>query len=103
MLIKAKVTNKSVLLCAMTPEKETFVRELCAFVRASLPRDGADYVREAVQIVDARNTLFRLVGDKNTDEEHDIYALVSLCRLDEDTLDLVPDEGRVRSLARHYF
>ena len=56
-----------------------------------------------MQIVDARNGLFRSAGIRTTDEEHDIYELRSLCRLDEETLELVPDEGRLRSLALGYF
>ena len=38
-----------------------------------------------------------------TDEEHDIYAIRSLCRIDEATMDIVPDRGRIESLARNYF
>ncbi|MBP3228733.1 MAG: hypothetical protein J6M53_08150 [Bacteroidaceae bacterium] len=88
----------------MTHETEEFVSALTSYVRATLPPgDEADYCREAVQIVDARNHLFRSAGQRATDEEHDIYALRSLCRLDEDTLLFVPDEGRIRSLARTYF
>lgn len=88
----------------MQPEIENFVTTLSAFVRAALPQgEDADYCHEAVQIVDARNAIFRKVGIHATDEEHDIYTLRSLCRLDEETFDFVPDEGRIRSLARTYF
>ncbi len=88
----------------MQPDSENFVAALTAYVRAALPPGtDADYCHEAVQIVDARNGLFRNVGVHPTDEEHDIYSLRSLCRLDEDTFDFVPDEGRIRSIARTYF
>ena len=88
----------------MQPEIENFVAALSAYVRATLPPgEDADYCHEAVQIVDARNALFCKASISATDEEHDIYTLRSLCRLDEDTFEFVPDEGRIRSLARTYF
>lgn len=77
---------------------------LSAYIRAALPvGEDADYCREAVKIIDARNGLFRNAGAHPTDEEHDIYTLRSLCRLNEETFALVPDEGRIRSLARTFF
>lgn len=88
----------------MQPEIENFVAALSAYVRTALPQgEDADYCHNTVQIVDARNVLFREAGIHTTDEEHDIYTLRSLCRLDEETFELVPDEGRIRSLARTYF
>lgn len=88
----------------MQSEIDNFVSSFSAYVRAALPPgEDADYCHEAVQIVDARNGLFRSAGIRTTDEEHDIYELRSLCRLDEETLELVPDEGRLRSLALGYF
>ncbi|MBR1838789.1 MAG: hypothetical protein IJ786_04450 [Bacteroidaceae bacterium] len=88
----------------MSAEIESFVHALSDYVRMALPAGAdADYCKEAVQILDARNGLFRSVGVHATDEEHDIYTLRSLCRLDEETFDFVPDEGRIRSVARNYF
>lgn len=82
-----------------------FVDALEQFVQCELVSGSeyADYNSDSVQIVDARNALFRNVGKMGTDEEHDIYAIRSLCRIDEDTLDIVPDRGRLESLARNYF
>lgn len=85
--------------------KREFIDALLAYVAAALAAaDGADdYCREAVRIVDARNCLFRPAGRRTTDEADDVFALRDLCRLDEDTLELVPDEGRVASIARNFF
>ena len=82
-----------------------FVDALEQFVQCELVSGSeyADYNSDSVQIVDARNALFRNVGKMGTDEERDIYAIRSLCRIDEDTLDIVPDRGRLESLARNYF
>lgn len=88
----------------MQPEIKNFVSALAAYIRTALPAgEDTDYCQEALQIVDARNGLFRNAGTHATDEEHDIYLLRSLCRLDEETFELVPDEGRLMSLARNYF
>lgn len=85
--------------------KQEFIGALLAYVAAALAAVGGadDYCREAVRIVDAHNCLFRPAGRRATDEADDVYALRDLCRLDEDTLELVPDEGRVASIARNFF
>ncbi len=89
----------------MYNDTEEFVNALDSFVRAELrlSMQPADYNNEAVQIVDARNHLFRNVGIRATDEEEGIYALRELCHVDEDTLDLVPNRMKLQSIARGYF
>ena len=37
-----------------------------------------------------------------TDEEQGIYALRDLCVLDDESMSLVPDAGRCRSVARDF-
>lgn len=87
----------------MSKDLENFVAALENFVRVELTAVGAEeeYCRDAVQILDARNLLFRNVGQRSTDEVENIYALRELCRIDEQTMDLVPDEGRIRAIARN--
>lgn len=89
----------------MNDEQRDFVAALLAYVRAALASAGeaADYCREAVRIVDARNHLFCPAGRRATDESENVYALRDLCRLDEDTLEMMPDEGRVASISRNFF
>lgn len=86
-------------------DRERFVHALADFVRAELAMSGepADYLGEALQIVDARMCCFKNVGLRGIDEEAGIYPLRSLCRLDEESFELIPDEGRIDSLARYYF
>lgn len=85
--------------------KHNFVDALMAYVRAALQDSGesADYCRMAVRVVDARNLLFCSAGACATDEIEDVYALRDLCCIDEDTLEFVPDRGRIESVARNYF
>lgn len=87
----------------MSKELENFVAALENFVRVELTSVGAEeeYCHDAVQIVDARNLLFRNVGQHSTDEVENIYALRELCRIDEESFALVPDEGRIRAIARN--
>jgi len=89
----------------VTEEQREFVAALLAYVRVALASadEAADYCREAVRVVDARNHLFCPAGRCTTDEAENIYALRDLCRLDEDTLELVPDEGRAGSISRNFF
>lgn len=81
---------------------ETFIRSLAAFLKSEAGEDGLEYTHDSVQVADAWNCVFRNVGAKGTDEEHDIYAMSSLCHLDDD-LCSVPDEKKLRGLARVYF
>lgn len=89
----------------MYNDTDEFVNALDSFVCAELrlSMQPADYNNEAVQIVDARNHLFRNVGVRATDEEEDIYAIRELCHVDEDTLDLVPNRMKLQAIARSYF
>lgn len=81
---------------------DNFIRSLSAFLISEAGRDGLEYTHDSVYIVDAWNGVFRNVGAKGTDEEHDIYAMASLCHLDEE-LRSVPDEKKLRRLAKVYF
>jgi len=89
----------------MKEEQRDFIAALAAYVAAALAAadEPAEYCREAVRVVDARNRLFCPAGRRATDESEDVYALRDLCRLDEDTLELVPDEGRIACISRNYF
>lgn len=79
-----------------------FVDALEAFVRAQLRESAvpADYHNDSVQVVDARNHLFRNVGPRGTDEEQAIYPLRGLCHIDDETMELVPDRQRIAAVAR---
>lgn len=79
-----------------------FAEALCCFVSRQLTGIDGEYVRGAVQILDARNQLFRLLPHQTTDEATDIYALADLCRVDED-MQTVPDINRAFAVARNYF
>lgn len=85
-------------------QTDDFISALKRHVAASLRESGeaADYCNRAVEITDARNHLFRDAGTRGTDEAENVYALRDLCRLDEDTMELLPDEGRLRSVARNF-
>lgn len=89
----------------MTDEIQEFIDALDRFVRAALAASGepADYNNEALEVVDARNHLFRLVGTRVTDEAENIYALRDLCRVDEETMDFLPDRQRMERIARNFF
>lgn len=89
----------------MKEVRNNFVEALMAYVHAALRDSGeaADYCRMAVRIVDARNLLFCSAGACSTDETEDIFALRDLCCIDEETMEFVPDRGRIESVARNYF
>ncbi len=80
-----------------------FVAALERYVRTRLAEIGgeAEYCREAVEILDARNRLFRDAGQRETDEVDNIYALRDLCRIDEDTMMLTPDRGKLQNAGRN--
>lgn len=82
--------------------QDDFVQALLDFVDAALRASAVDaeYCQAAVQIIDARNHLFRSLDSHRTDEEQGIYALRDLCVLDDETMSLKPDAGRCRSVAR---
>lgn len=89
----------------MNIDRTDFVRALERYVaeRLRLSTEPPEYNHEALRIVDARNHLFADAGVCETDEEHDIYTLRALCRIDEETLEVVPNRERLERLARHYF
>jgi hypothetical protein len=84
---------------------EHFIEALERFVVAEIRASGepADYNHDAVEILDARNHLFRKRENCATDEEHNIYALREFFCIDDDTLDFIPDRGRMRSVARNWY
>ncbi len=87
----------------MSEEMTDFVAALERHVRTRLAEMGgeADYCREAVEIADARNRLFRDAGLRDTDEAENVYALRDLCRIDEDTMMLTPDRGKLLNAGRN--
>lgn len=88
----------------MWNEAKDFTDALENFLKAELRAcsEPADYNNESVEIIDARNHLFRNAGRRGTDEESGVYAIRDLCRVDEDTLETVPDRMRLSALARSY-
>lgn len=86
-------------------EKDDFVEAFECFVRAEIRASGtlADYNKDAIEIIDARNHLFRNVGIHVTDEENGIYAIRDLCRVNEETLETIPDRMKFESLAKTFF
>lgn len=61
------------------------------------------YNNEAIEIIDARNHLFRNVGRMHTDESLNIYAIRDLCHVDEETLETVPNRMKFKAIAKNYF
>lgn len=83
---------------------ETFVDALASHVAETIRNIGdMEYCRDAVKIADARNHLFYSIQDARTDEEHAVYALRDLCRLDEETMEWHVDRNRLQSIARDFF
>ena len=91
-------------MIAQPDEINDFVDELYAFVRAALTEGGepADYHKGAVQVVDAHMRLFVLLDNHGTDEQLGIVALRELCRIDELTLEMVPDRMKMKALAHDW-
>lgn len=88
----------------MLHEKTDFVDALDQFIRSELRHSAepADYNTDSIEIVDARNHLFRNAGKKGTDEELGFYTIRDLCHIDEDTMDFVPNRQRLFALAREF-
>lgn len=86
----------------MLDARQDFIDALEAFVRSELRTSAipADYHQDSIQVIDARNHLFRNAGARGTDEEAAIYALRDLCRVDEDTMELVPNRQRFAAIAK---
>ena len=89
----------------MIDQTTDFVNALESFVKAELrlSMEPADYNNEAIEIIDARNHLFRNVSRQSTDEESGIYAIRDLCQVDEDTMETIPNRMKFLSIARTYF
>lgn len=89
----------------MLNETEDFVEAMEQFVKAELraSMEPADYNNEAIEIIDARNHLFRNVGRQATDEELNIYAIRDLCCVDEATMETIPDRMKFKAIAKGYF
>lgn len=88
----------------MTDEVKDFVDAFERHVAAELRSHGSgDYVSGSVRIADARNHLFLPHPAGGTDEELGVYALRDLCRVDEYTLETVPDRMRLAAVARNFF
>ncbi len=89
----------------MIDETADFVDALESYVKAELrtSAEPAEYNSEAIEIVDARNHLFRNVGRQSTDEELGIYAIRDLCHVDEDTMETIPNRQKFRAIAKNYF
>ena len=88
----------------MLDEKKDFIDALDAYIRSELRHSAepADYNTDAIEIIDARNHLFRNVGSRGTDEELGFFALRDLCQLDEDTMEFIPNRMRLAALAREF-
>lgn len=89
----------------MTEEVKDFIDALERYVRTEIEASGmpADYNSEALCVADARNHLFHKAGKRTTDESENIYALRDLCRVDEETMNIVPDRARMAAVARNFF
>ena len=86
-------------------DKKEFSEALLRFVRNEIKASGkpADYNNEAVEVVDARNHIFKNAGVRGTDESLDIYAIRDLCHVEEESMEIVPDIQRILGIARNYF
>ncbi len=82
--------------------RREFASALCQYVAGELRGQDGAYPQGAVQVLDARNHLFRTLPTQRTDEAEDIYALSDLCHVDE-MMQTLPDPNRALSVARNYF
>nr|WP_311490648.1 hypothetical protein [uncultured Alloprevotella sp.] len=89
----------------MHEEIQDFIDALESYINTALREslEPAEYTHEALEIVDARNHLFRSAGERTTDEEANIYALRDLLHIDVDTLETQVNRARLRAVARNYF
>lgn len=89
----------------MLDEKNDFVVALEWYINEQLRTaiEPAEYNKDAIEIVDARNHLFRNVGHVPTDEERNIYAISDLCCVDENTFDTIPNRMKLKAIARNYW
>lgn len=89
----------------MQDETQEFIDALERYIKNALREstESAEYTHEALEIVDARNHLFRSADQRGTDEEHNIYALRDLLHVDTDTLETQVNRAKLKSIARNYF
>lgn len=88
----------------MTKDLEDFTDSLYQYILREIKSssESPDYNHESIEIIDARNHLFRNVGARGTDEENNIYTIHSLCHLD-DNMEWMPDKERISRIARVFF
>lgn len=85
-------------------QMEAFIVALESHIADALSRIGdIEYCQEAVKIIDARNHIFKILPIAASDEEHSVFALRDLCRLDEETMSWHVDINRLRAIARDFF
>lgn len=78
----------------MEKETDSFIEALTRFVEQTLAQESDPiYSQKAIRIADARNHIFHLVEPAQTDEAEDTYTLADLCRLDEDSMQAVPNRA----------
>ena len=83
---------------------EDFINALASHVADAISRIGdIEYCQEAIKITDARNHIFQDLSNASSDEEHSVFALRDLCRLDEETMSWHVDINRLRTIARDFF
>lgn len=89
----------------MFDEKNDFEIALKRYIIEELrtASEPAEYNKDAIEIVDARNHLFRNVGHAQTDEENNVYAISDLCCVDEETFHIVPNSMKLKAIARNYW
>lgn len=86
----------------MTEEIDNFIEALSRLVQNELQNNDAVYNTDAVQIVDARNHIFRILKNTTTDESEDIYAISDLCMWSEE-MEVLPNRRRMQRIARNYW
>lgn len=89
----------------MNNEKADFVAAFERYIKEELRTsiEPAEYNKDAIKIVDARNHLFKNVGHQATDEEADVYALNDLCCVDEGSFCVVPNVMKLHAIACNFW
>lgn len=83
---------------------EDLINALASHVADAINRIGdIEYCQEAIKITDARNHIFQDLSNTSSDEEHSVFALRDLCRLDEETMQWQVDKNRLRAVAKDFF
>lgn len=95
-------TEQTTGTCSMNQAREEFIEALLRHVQSEIRGMDAEYIQDAIKILDARNHLFINIGHARTDEGEDVYALRDLCHLD-DSMEITADKNRIEGVARNYF